>query len=139
MPIVKNNKTNVIMVSRTIRLGPGNNQIDDKEWERVQGDKMPPALKAMLDEGTVEVVGGTSGGDTGGAMVGGSTGTTPLTNTYPLAGLNEREATKVVSDTFDNSALETWLTLERRKGVKEAIRKQIAELKALTEEKKPTE
>ncbi|TDX48280.1 hypothetical protein [Orenia marismortui] len=99
------NKSNVIKHVGDVSLNIGANVVKEEEWAKV---KKHPVVKGWLDMGTVEVEEG------------------------DLSDINEikpiSKAVEVIESTFDEKQLLEWKEQADRKGVKEAIDKQIAYL-----------
>ena len=116
MPIVKNNRAQ-IFGNHLMTLLPGVNEVDAKKWEEF---KLSPAIKHGISEGEIEEVDLPSAHDD---------------SPVQISDLNQKEALALVKATFDMTLLERWAESESRKGVLDALEKQIDAVKV----KKPKE
>lgn len=105
-------RSKVEPVRFTIR--PGVNEIASDLWEAVM-EKALASKKSVvqwrLEEGIYEVIGEDLALDA-----------------YPLAKMKEKEAVKVVAETYSDELLETWGNAEKRPRVKAAIADQVKKL-----------
>ena len=107
---------NPITQKRTL-IHPGNNDISEKEWASISKD---PMVKRNLETGIFVIGAGAPSKKS--APPEKETGNT-------LSTLKEKEAIKVIEETFDIETLKKWGDAEKRKKVKSAIDAQLKEIK----------
>lgn len=110
MPIVKNNRPQ-IFGNHLMTLLPGVNEVDAKKWEEFSKS---PAIKHHIAEGEIEEL------DLPNAHEG---------SPVQIDDLNQKEALALVKATFDSKLLERWAENESRKGVLDALEKQMDAIK----------
>lgn len=116
MPIVKNNRAQ-IFGNHLMKLLPGVNEVDAKTWDEF---KLSPSIKHFIAEGEIEEL------DLPNAQEG---------SPVQIDDLNQKEALALVKATFDSKLLERWAANESRKGVLDALEKQMDALKLKKDEK----
>lgn len=86
-----------------VRIMPGVQEIEAKSWKEIQ-----PLVKEKLEEGDLENM------------------DERMDDEFEegLGAFSVNEAKKLVKETADESLLDEWLAGEKRKGVKDAIKKQ---------------
>jgi len=112
-------------ISKTIRLLPGNNEIDDADWEVAkQNESIQRSMKAGYIK---EVFAKAVEKDEDGNVKKDKNGQ-PKVKEAPAKTLNDLEAEEaraVVEDTYDIDALKKWLKAEGRDEIRAAIQNQI--------------
>lgn len=114
MPIVHNKRAQ-IFGNHLMTLIPGVNEVDGKVWEEF---RKSPAIKHYIAEGEIEEMELVAGKDN-------VAGSAP----FDLTALNQKDAVGLVKATFDKALLERWAEAESRKGVLDALEKQMDALK----------
>ncbi len=104
--------------SELVTLKPGANVVTPEVAAII---KSHPILKIEIEAGGLEII---AEHDEGGEKV-------------VLSKLKPKEAIEVASKTVDKELLKSWLAEEKRAPVKEALQKQLDELEAPTEYRKP--
>lgn len=120
MPIVKNHRAQ-IFGNHLMRLLPGVNEVDAKAWDEF---KTSPSIKHFIAEGEIEEL------DLPNAHEG---------SPVQIDDLNQKEALALVKATFDSKLLERWAANESRKGVLDALEKQMDALKLKAKEEEADE
>lgn len=106
MPIVKNNRSQ-IFGNHLMSLKPGVNEVDPKVWVDF---KRSPAIAHYIAEGEIEEL---------------DFPTANPDSPVQIDDLNQKEALALVKATFDKTLLERWAANESRKGVLDALEKQM--------------
>lgn len=125
--LVKYKKVNILNVG-DIRIIPGNNEIDQAQFEAAV--KLYPKLRRLLESGDLETfnkAGKVRDGDDVVAAAAGEPGAAKVEAPLELADiskLNEKNAVKLVKDTVDSAVLTAWYETEKRAGVIKAIEAQ---------------
>jgi len=115
MPIVKNNRAQ-IFGNHLLSLLPGVNEVDAKAWDEF---KLSPSIKHCIAEGEIEEL---------------DFPTANPDSPVQIDDLNQKEALALVKATFDSKLLERWAANESRKGVLDALEKQMDALKLKKDE-----
>lgn len=116
MPIVKNNRAQ-IFGNHLMSLIPGVNEVDAKKWAEF---KLSPTIKHHIAEGEIEEL------------------DLPIAHEdspVQIGDLNQKDALSLVKATFDKALLDRWAANESRKGVLDALEKQMDAIALKSKEK----
>lgn len=107
--MAKNNK-----IEKYIKLVPGFNDIDDKDWENAEKNS---DVKALVDSGDIEVVKEVVNPD--------KEAKDKKIKVSSLKDLPANEAEKIIADTWDVDVLKSWKKKESRDSVRTTIMNQL--------------
>jgi|LULL01.1.fsa_nt_gb hypothetical protein len=104
--LIRNNTLRIVVVpvkGGNVRIMPGVQEIEAKSWKEIQ-----PLVKEKIEEGDLENM------------------DERMDDEFEegLGAFSVNEAKKLVKETADEALLDEWLAGEKRKGVKDAIKKQ---------------
>lgn len=134
MAFVKNNEARIHGIGmpadvddgKSIDLLPGVNEVSDEKWAKAKEIRL---VQHYLESKVLEEVSKSTATKEGIATTTG--GTTPpatasnVATAEDLSGYTVAEATDLIGNTYDKALLQKWAKADNRKGIQDAIAKQI--------------